>query len=78
MNEIQGNKSAGRRWKRLLYAVVHMINYNKVTMYHSIYVNIFFVGTAFYITVSRDYVLGTTNNDESFQELKRFFKRLYR
>ena len=41
MNGIQGTKPAGQQWNRLLDAVVVILKYNKITIYHAIYIKVF-------------------------------------
>ena len=72
MNGIQGTKPTGRQCNRLLDEVVTIIKYNKITIYHTIYITVFTDGTASYLTVSNDDALNTTNNETSFPELSRF------
>ena len=74
MNGIQGTNPSGRQWNRLLDAVVTIINYKKITIDNAIYIKVFADGTVSYLTVSTDDVLNTTNNDNIFPELTRFFK----
>ena len=74
MNGIQGTKTSGRQWNRLLYEVVTIIEYKKSTIDHAIYTIVFDDGTVSYLIVSTDDVLNTTNNENSFPELKRVFK----
>ena len=62
MNGIQGTKPAGRQWNILLDAVVTIIKYKKSTIDHAIYIKVFTDGTVFYLTVSTNDVINTTNN----------------
>ena len=62
MNGIQGKKPDGRQWNRLLDAVVSILKYKKITIYHAIYIKVFTDGTVSYITVSTDDIFNTTNN----------------
>ena len=78
MNGIQGTKPAVRKWNRLLNTVVAIIKYNKITIYHSIYIKIFTDVTVSYLTVSADDVLNTTTNETEFPELTRVFKKILR
>ena len=71
MNGIQGTKSAGRQWDRLLDAVVTIIEYKKSTIDHAIYIKVFDDGTVSYLTVYTDDVFNTTNNENTFPELTR-------
>ena len=66
MNRIQGTKPAGRQWNRLLDAVVTILEYTKSTIDHDIYIKFFDYGTVYYLTVSTDDVLNTTNNENAF------------
>ena len=63
MNGIQGTKSAGRKWNGLFDAVITILKYKKITIYHTIYINILSDGTLSYLGVSAGDVLVTTNND---------------
>ena len=63
MNGIKGKKSAGLQWNILLDAVVTIIEYNKITIYHAIYIKVFYDVTVLYLIVSADDVLNTSNND---------------
>ena len=67
-------KPAGRQWNIILDAVVTIIKYNKRTIYHAIYIKVFTDVTVFYLTVSTDGVLNTTNNKTALPELKIVFK----
>ena len=74
MNGIQGTKPSGRKWNILLDAVVTILKYNKITIYHAIYMKVFSDGTLFYITVYTEDIFNTTNNETEFLELTRFFE----
>ena len=63
MNGIQGTKSSGRKWNRLLGAMVTTLKYKKRTIDHDIYIKIFSDGTMSYLTVFNYDVLNTTNNE---------------
>ena len=52
MNEIQGTKIAGIQRNRLLDLVVTHIKYQKNTIYHAIYIEVFSYGTVSYLTFS--------------------------
>ena len=54
--------------------MVTILNYNKITIDHAIYIKNFTDGTLSYITVSTDDVLNTTNNETEFPEPTRVFK----
>ena len=70
MNGIQVTKPAGRKWNLLLDSVVTILKYNKSTIDHVIYINVFSDGKLSYITVSTYDVLETTNNETEFTELR--------
>ena len=74
MNGIQVKKPAVRQRNRILDTVVTIIEYNKSTIDHAIYIKVFDDGAVSYLTVSTDDVLNTTNNENSFPELTRVFK----
>ena len=77
MNGIKGTKSAGRQWNRLLDAVVTILKYRKSTIDHAIFIKVFDDSTVSYLTVSTDYVINTTNNENAFPELTRVFKEKF-
>ena len=66
MDGIQGTKPAGRKWNRLLDAVVTIIEYKKSTIDHAIYIKVFDNGTVSYLTVSIDDVLNSTNHKNAY------------
>ena len=74
MNGIQGTKISGRQRNRLLDAVVTIIKHKKNTIDHAIYIKLFTDGTVYYLTVSTDDFINTTNNETLFPELTRVFK----
>ena len=74
INGIQGTKPSGRQYNRLLDAVVTIIKYNKSTIDHAIYIKVFYDVTVYYLTVSTDDVINTTNNETSFPEITRVFE----
>ena len=74
MNGIQGTNPAWTQCNRLLDAVVTIIEYKKITIYHAIYIKCFDDGTVSYIKVSTDDVLNTTNNENKFTEPTRVCK----
>ena len=74
MNLIQGTKPAGRQYNRLLDTVVPILKYEKITIYHDIYIKVFTFGTLSYLKVSTDDVLNTTNNETAFPEITGVFK----
>ena len=65
MNGIQLAKSVWRKWNILLNAVVTILNYNKSTIDHAIYIKVF----SDEITVSVGGVINTTNDETKFSEL---------
>ena len=77
MKVIQGKKTSGIQWNRLLDAAVTIIKYKKSIIYHAIYIIVFTYGTVSYLTVSTDCVLDTTNNETEFPEPKIFFKERF-
>ena len=54
--------------------MVTILKYKKITIDHAIYIKVFSDGTIYYLTVSTDDVLNTTNNEKSFPELPRVFE----
>ena len=74
MNGIKGKKPSGRQWNRLLYTVVKIIKYKKITIDHDIYIKVLYDGTVSYLTVSNDDILNTTNNETVFTEIKQGFE----
>ena len=58
-----GGKPAGRKLNCILDSVVTTNRYKKITIYHAIYIKVFYDGTVSYITVSNDDDLNTTNNE---------------
>ena len=77
MSIIQGTKLAGRKWNRLLDAVVTIITKKRSIIYHAIYIKVFSGGILSYLTVSTENVLDTTNNEIFFPELTIFLKHFY-
>ena len=71
-------KPAGRQWNRLLDEVDKILKYNKITIDHVIYIEVFSDGTVSYITVSNDNFINTTTKYTSFPELRRFLKKVLR
>ena len=51
-----------------------MLKYNKITIDHDIYIKFFSGGTVYYLTVSTDDFINTTNNETEFTELTRVFE----
>ena len=78
MNEWNSRKKpAGRQWNRILDAVVTIIKHKKNTIDHSIYIKLFTDVTVYYLTVSTDNFINTTNNETLFPELTRVFKEKF-
>ena len=77
MNNIQGTKLAGRKWKLLLDAVVTIQKYKKGKFYNIIYIKVFSDENVSYLTVSNDGVLNTTNNETEFSELRSVFEEAF-
>ena len=77
MNGIQGTKPAGLKFNRLLDVLVPTLKYNKGTIYHSIYIKVFYDGTVSYIKVSTDDILNTYNNETKSPELIRVFEEAF-
>ena len=73
MNGIQGTKPSGIQWNRLIYALVPILNYKRITIDHDIYIKVFTDGTVSYITVYTDDFINTTNNETEFPEPTRVF-----
>ena len=63
MNGIQGEKIDGRQLNRLLYVMVTVIKYKKITIDHDIYIKVLSDGTFSNLKVYTDDVLNTTNNE---------------
>ena len=78
MDVIQGKKTAGRQWNRLLDEVVTILKYKKITIDHAINIKVFSDGTVSYLTVSKNDVLNTNNNETAFPEVRRFLKNTLR
>ena len=49
----------------------------KITIDHTIYINVFSYGTVSYLTVSTDDFLNTTNNYTAFNELRIVFEEYF-
>ena len=77
MNGIQGTKPEGWTFNQILDAVVTNIKYKKITIYHAIYIKLFYGGTVSYLTDSTDDILNTTNNETPCPELRRLLKKLF-
>ena len=74
MNVIQGTKPVEWIWNQLIDAVVTILQYNKRTIDHAIYIKVFSDETASYLTVSTDNVLDTNNNATAFIETRKLFR----
>ena len=72
MNRIQGTKPDGRKWNRLLDAVVTILKYKKNKIDHAIYIKGFSGVTVSCLTVSTDDVINTNTNEIAFTELTIF------
>ena len=77
MNNIQGTKLAGWKWKLLLDSVVTIQKYKKRKFYNIIYIKVFSDENVSYLTVSNDGVLNTTNNETEFSELRSVFEEAF-
>ena len=71
------NKDVRFQCNRLLDAVVKNIYHKIISIYHAIYVNLFYNVTVSYLSVSVYDVLNTIYNDKLFQELKLILKRVF-
>ena len=74
MNGIQGSKTDGRKWNRLLDEVVTILTYKKSTCDYAIYIKVFTDVIFSYLTVSTNDVLNATNNETEFTEPTRVCK----
>ena len=77
MNGIQGTKSFGQKWNRLLDALLTMMKYTKITIDRAIYIKVLSGGNVCYIKVSTYGVINTTNNETGFTELRRVFEEAF-
>ena len=66
MNIIQGTKPAEQQCNIFLDAVVTILKYNQIIIYHAIYIKVFTDGTVSYFTFSTDDVINATNNETEF------------
>ena len=57
--------------------MVAILKYNKIMIYHTIYIKVFSDGTVLYLTVSIDDVINTTNNEKEFSEPTRVFEEQF-
>ena len=71
-------KKTRQQYNRILDAVVIMNKYKKITIDHAIFINASGDWKLWYITVSTDDVLNTTNNETEFPELRIFLKNILR
>ena len=78
MNVIQGTKPSRQQCNRLPDAVETILKYKKTKIYHAIYIKVFTDGTVYYLEVSTDDALNTTNNETAFTEPTRFLKNTLR
>ena len=62
---------------RLIYAVVTIIDNKKSTIDYAIYIKVFSDGKMYYLSVSADDVINTTNNETSFTEPPRRFEEQF-
>ena len=69
-NGIKGNKSAQKKCNQLLDSLVTIMKYKKNTIYHAIYIKVFYYVTVPYLKVSTGDVMSTNNNHTSFTELR--------
>ena len=76
MNVIQETKPPGLQYNQLLDAVVTMMKYENSTTSHDIYINVFSNGIVSYVSFNINGVLNNTNNETSFPELRRVFKKI--
>ena len=74
MNGIQGTNTYGRKWNRLLDAVVTIIKYKKIKIDYNIYIKVFTDGIVLYLKVSTYDALNTTTNETSVTEPTILFK----
>ena len=72
--EFKEEKQSGKKYNRILDAVVTNIKYKKITIDNAIYIKVFSDVTVYYLSGSTDDVLNTTNNETSFPELTRVFE----
>ena len=67
-------KPAGRKCNILLGAVVTILKYKKITIYHAIYIKVLSGVTVSLLIVSTDDFLNTTNKNTEFPEITRVFE----
>ena len=66
MNVIMVTKPDVQQWNIILDSVATIPKYKKITIDHDIYINFFTDVTVYYLRVSNDDVLNTTNNEAAF------------
>ena len=70
-NEIQITKLYGLQCNRLIDAVVTILKYQNMLIYHTIYIKVLSDVTVSYLIVSTDDVINTTNNETAFPEIRK-------
>ena len=53
------------------------MKYQKITIDHAIYINVFSDVTVYYITFSTDDILDTTKTETDFPELRKVFEEAF-
>ena len=74
VNVIKVTKTSRQQWNRILDAVVTIIKYKEIIIYHSIYIKVFSYVTLPYLAVSTNDVINTNNNETEFPKLRRVFE----
>ena len=77
MNGKQGTKPAGRQRNCLLEAVVTIMKYKKIKIYHAIYIKVFSDQTGSYLIVSPNDVLNNKNNKTGFTEISKCIEKSF-
>ena len=77
MNGIEGGNHPGKHLIWIIDKVVTIAKYKKITIYHAIYIKVFYGGTLSCLTVSTDGYLNTTNNETWFPELWRVSEEVF-
>ena len=77
MNGIKGTKPFMQKCDQLLDAVVVVLKYNKINIYHAIYIKVLYDGTVSIIMVYKYGVINNTSNDTEFTEPRRFFEEYF-
>ena len=72
-----GKKSSRIQHNQILDAVVTILKYKNIIIYHSIYIKVLSDGTVSYLTVPTDDFLNTTNYDIAFPEIIRVFEEAF-